>query len=314
MNSISIEVARASQIWVEQFNAGNIDYCLSRYSNDALMVVGEDQEFRGTEQIAGFWRPFVESGAGELRYFDVEIQVVSESEAHLSANWSMNVGRGIITLERWMKTDNGEWILAEDRFAVQEQFDLDKAPVNKKTALIIVDLQQDYFAGGAMELENIDRASENAQKLLQSFREQQQPVFHVRHLFLNSSAPFFVPGSNGAKIHASVEPLDHESVIVKNQINSFQDTALESQLRTAEVEKVVIIGAMSHMCIEGTARAAKDLGFETVVVTDACATCAQSHDGETIPAQTVHNAAMASLGFAYAKLESTENYLAALHA
>lgn len=172
------------------------------------------------------------------------------------------------------------------------------------TALLLIDLQQDYFPGGAMQLAGTDEASANAAQLLAQFREAGDPVIHVKHVFESDEAPFFRPNTPGIAIHPSVEPTESETVITKHQVNSFQQTDLKKQLDAAGVDSLVICGAMSHMCVEGTTRAAADLGYKCQVIHDACATCDQDFNGVKIPAAEVHGTAMATLGFAYADVKS----------
>jgi nicotinamidase-related amidase len=76
------------------------------------------------------------------------------------------------------------------------------------------------------------------------------------------------------------------------------------------VEELVIVGNMSHMCVEGTARAAADLGYPVKVIHDACATLDLEFNGQRIAAAQVHSTAMAALAFAYASVLSTEQFLA----
>lgn len=176
-------------------------------------------------------------------------------------------------------------------------------------ALIIVDIQNDYFPGGRMTLHEIERAADNAAKLLAHFRDTGQPTFHIQHTWEDSSAPFFVAGTPGAAIHESVAPQQGEPVIVKHFPNSFRESALLDELRHAGAEDLTICGAMSHMCIDATTRAAADFGFNCSVVHDACATRDVEFEGKKVTAKDVHAAYMSALGFAYAKMMSTNEAL-----
>ena len=171
-----------------------------------------------------------------------------------------------------------------------------------KPALLLVDIQNDYFPGGNMELVNIDRASTNARILLDKFRYQGLPVFHIQHTFLHSGAGFFLPDTEGAEIHDNVGPLPSETVIHKHYPNGFHETDLLELLRQKKIRDLVICGAMSHMCIEATTRAASDYGFKCTVVQDACATRDVKFQGKTVSAEDVHIAAMSALAFAYANV------------
>ena len=178
-----------------------------------------------------------------------------------------------------------------------------------KTALIIIDLQNDYFQGGKCGLVGTEAAANKAAILLKSFRAKGLPVVHVRHEFPTTTAPFFQPDSDGAKIHASVRNLENEPVVVKHQINSFRDTNLRKILEDLNVNSVLICGAMSHMCIDAVTRAAYDFGYKCAIAHDACATLDLEFKGVVVPAIHVHAAFMSALGFAYAKVASTDELL-----
>lgn len=173
------------------------------------------------------------------------------------------------------------------------------------TCLIVVDLQNDYFPDGSMELVGIEEAAANAQLLLREFRKAKLPVIHIQHIAARPGATFFLPETDGAKINQRVTPLDDEEVVVKNFPNSFRDTTLLEILKKSKTENLLICGAMSHMCIDTTTRAAFDLGFNCTVAEDACATRDLVFKGKTIKASDVHASFMAALSAPYAKVIST---------
>ncbi|WP_437200771.1 cysteine hydrolase family protein [Planctomicrobium sp. SH664] len=177
-------------------------------------------------------------------------------------------------------------------------------------AVVVVDLQNEYLPSGKLPLVNFDQALTNAARILAAARAQGDLVVNVRHEFTTPGVPFFVPGTSGVEIHPSVAPAKGEAVIVKNFPNSFLKSELQQVLDEKGIQEVVIIGAMSHMCIDATARAASDLGYKVTVVHDACATRDLEFQGETIPAAQVHATLMSALAFAYAQVVSTDEYLA----
>lgn len=179
-------------------------------------------------------------------------------------------------------------------------------------ALLLIDIQNDYFAGGKMALEGMDAAAANAHRLLAAFRDRELPVFHVRHLSVRPGATSFLPGTPGAEIHPSVAPRPGEPVIEKNFPNGFRGTALLETLRGAGVDQLLIAGAMSHLCIDATTRAAFDHGFRCGVAEDACATRALEFAGRVLSARDVHAAFMAALAVPYAKVSSTETCVGSL--
>ena len=181
-----------------------------------------------------------------------------------------------------------------------------------KPALLLIDLQNDYFPGGNLELAGITQAAAQARELLTASREARRPIFHVQHIALGPGAAFFRPDTPGVEIHPSVRPLPGETVIQKHFPNAFRDTDLKAALQRAGVEDLVIGGAMSHMCIDASTRAAFDYGFTCTVIHDACATRDLVFQGLTIPAAQVHGAFMAALGMRYARVLALKEFLSGL--
>ncbi len=179
-----------------------------------------------------------------------------------------------------------------------------------RKALLLVDIQNDYFPGGKMELEGMETAGKQAARLLASFRQSGLPTFHIQHVSRRPGAPFFIPGTAGVEIHACIALEPGETVVEKPFPNSFRETKLLELLKGEKVEEVVICGAMSHMCIDATTRAAADLGFRGVVIHDACATRALTFGNVKVPAAHVHAAFMAALSPIYARVVSLEEFLA----
>ncbi|MDI9779304.1 cysteine hydrolase family protein [Pseudomonas sp.] len=178
-----------------------------------------------------------------------------------------------------------------------------------KQALIIIDIQNDYFPGGKWTLEGADQAADNAARLLAAARAKGDLVVHVKHEFESADAPFFAPGSEGAAIHDKVAPAEGEPVVLKHKVNAFLDTDLKQTLDRHQVKAVTIVGSMSHMCIDAASRAAADFGFDVTVAHDACATLPLEFEGKQVPAAHVHDSAMAALAFAYAKVVKTDELL-----
>ena len=179
-----------------------------------------------------------------------------------------------------------------------------------KQALLLVDIQNDYFPGGKMQLVGMEEASRNAGQLLATFREKRRLVVHIRHISKRPGATFFLPNTEGAAIHDSVAPQPGEILVEKQFPNAFRDTDLLAVLKRSEVNEVVICGAMSHMCIDATTRAAFDLGFRCTVIGNACATRDLEYKGITIEASKVHAAFMAALAAVDATVVPVDEYMA----
>jgi nicotinamidase-related amidase len=178
-----------------------------------------------------------------------------------------------------------------------------------KQALILVDIQNDYFPQGKWPLVGADAAADNAVRLIEAFRDAGDSVVHIRHEFTSEDAPFFTPNSEGAKLHPKVLNRADEPVVLKHFVNSFRETELKSILDEQGIKELVVVGSMSHMCVDGITRAAADFGYTVTVIHDACATRDLEFNGVTVPAAQVHAAFMAALAFAYASVVSTNEYL-----
>ncbi len=169
----------------------------------------------------------------------------------------------------------------------------------KKSGLLLIDIQNDYFPGGKMELEGMEQAALNARKLLDFFRMRSFPVFFIRHVSSNRGASFFLPGTEGCEIHASVSPAGGEDVVVKHHPNAFRETDLAERIRKSGADHLVAAGMMTHMCVDATVRAATDMGFSCWTAEDACATGKLSHGGLEVAGRDVHAAFLAALHGSY---------------
>ena len=177
------------------------------------------------------------------------------------------------------------------------------------TALVLVDLQNDYFPDGAMPLVGIEAATRQAARALAHARLKGWSVVHIQHHSERPGATFFIPGTPGVEHHPAVAPANEEAVVVKHFPNAFRESALAAVLGVDDVSHLVICGAMSHMCIDATTRAAYDAGFHCTVLSDACATRDRAYNVEIVPSAQVHAAFMAALATPYAKVTSTDALL-----
>ena len=179
-------------------------------------------------------------------------------------------------------------------------------------ALLLVDIQNDYFPGGAQEVVGAEQAAAAAAALLAGFRDKSLPVIHIQHLATRPGATFFLPDTVGAEIRASVRPLPGEPVFEKHFPNSFRETPLLEHLRAKHISRLLIAGMMTHMCIDTTTRAAADLGFSCMLASDACATRSLTFNGIQVSAENVQAAYLAALNGLFAKVAPSRELLADL--
>lgn len=177
------------------------------------------------------------------------------------------------------------------------------------TALLLLEMQNDYFPNGRIPLEKSLEASMKAQSVLHSYRERKLPVIHIQHISTHPDATYFLPCTKGADFYTTLQPTKSETVIKKHYPNSFKDTGLLNHLIKNQINHLVICGMMTQMTVEATVRAAYDLGFTCTVLYDACAAKQLEFNNIIIPAQDVHFAFLAALQPTYASVFSSDEFL-----
>lgn len=182
-----------------------------------------------------------------------------------------------------------------------------------KTALLLIDIQNDYFPGGKMELEGALESARRAAALLQCFREHGGHHVHIQHESIRPGATFFLRGTHGIAIHDSVAHFEGEPLVVKHYPNSFRETPLLQLLRDWGIARVVICGMMTHMCVDATVRAAADFGFQVIIAADACTTRDLTHGQTTVPAAHVQAAFLAAFK-SYGQVLTVEEIISAMGA
>ncbi|MUG08909.1 isochorismatase family protein [Commensalibacter sp. ESL0366] len=182
----------------------------------------------------------------------------------------------------------------------------------KNTVLIIIDLQNDYYPNGKFPLFNMNSVGKSSMKVLAAARQHHIPVIHIQHQFPMKDAPFFVQHTEGVKINKDVKPLDNEICITKNYPNAFKGTELKSVLDRHNYKNLIVIGAMSQMCVDATVRTALDYGYQVTLIPDCIASKEITFNDVEVPAPKVHAAMLWILSFAGAKIMSKDEFLAHL--
>ena len=180
-------------------------------------------------------------------------------------------------------------------------------------ALIVIDAQQEYFAPlGKVVLPEGPAAMKRIARALEWARGEGRPVIHIVHESRRPNAATFVPGSPALAIHPEAAAAPGEPVLTKHLPGSFTGTGLEALLRERGIERVVLAGFMTQMCVDTTARQAAHLGFAVMVLADACAAKdVTGPDGRTIPAAQVHATHLGSLNGFLAEIRTVEALAAA---
>ncbi|EGS1685210.1 isochorismatase family protein [Enterobacter cloacae] len=183
-----------------------------------------------------------------------------------------------------------------------------------QTALIVVDIQNEYYAGknfrGQMVIPDGDKVLKNSQKLVSYAHQKGMPVYFVRHIAPKDS-PLFAEGSVYAKFHQDLQPSARDAIITKATPSAFVGTDLDSQLKKKGIKKVIVIGLMTHMCISSTARDAVPLGYNVIIPEDATATRdLDDGQGGVVDHKALQRAALAGVADVFAEIMTTKDVMA----
>ncbi|MFV5344520.1 cysteine hydrolase family protein [Acinetobacter oleivorans] len=176
-----------------------------------------------------------------------------------------------------------------------------------KQALLVIDVQNDYFKNGKMELIGPDQALEKIKQLEQYFSEKNLPIIYVQHIN-PPQASFFQENTDGVLLHPELSAHDESLIVIKHYPNSFLETNLDELLKAHQIEQLVITGMMTHMCIDSGTRAAKELGYQPILIADATATRDLSYAGKTTKAEDVQTAFLTALS-TFANVQNIADFL-----
>ena len=140
-----------------------------------------------------------------------------------------------------------------------------------KTALIVIDIQNDYFPGGRFPLENCEKALASALDAIAQAKQAGDVVVGIQHK-APSDGPFLAEGSAGADFHPAIaEALQGCEVIEKHQADSFLDTTLGKTLAAHDISAIRLVGMMTQHCVTHTALSPEAAGLAVTIVGAACA-------------------------------------------
>jgi nicotinamidase-related amidase len=183
-------------------------------------------------------------------------------------------------------------------------------PLDDTAALVVIDVQQG-FDDPVWGRRNNPHAEANVARLLEAWRTAGRPVFHTRHDSVHAASPLR-PGQPGNDFKAVARPRPDEPVLAKTVNSAFIGTTLEADLRTLGIGAVVLAGLVTNHCVSTTARMASNLGFRTVVVSDATATFDHvDASGRRWSAEERHEMELAVLAEEFGTVATTAELVAA---
>lgn len=184
--------------------------------------------------------------------------------------------------------------------------------ISPRAALLLVDIQQGFDDHAYWGPRNNPDAEHQAARILAAWRLSGRPVVYAQHHSVNPDSPLH-PSKPGVAINSMVAPLGSEPIFQKSVNSAFIGTELETWLHDHDVDQLFIAGLTTNQCVETTTRMAGNLGFDPILVEDACA-CNDltGPDGTMWPAATIHAMSVANLHAEFATVTTTRDLLSRL--
>ncbi|MBN3724990.1 cysteine hydrolase family protein [Burkholderia sp. Ac-20379] len=149
--------------------------------------------------------------------------------------------------------------------------------MTKRTrALVVIDLQNDYFPGGALPLWNPETTLANIEQAIGQARAQGIPVIHVQHVSHGPRGGLFDADTPGVAIHPRILAAAPDApVVTKAFADGFWQTTLDDTLQSLGVDDLLICGMMTQNCVTHTAISKSAEKYGVTVLSDCCTTVSE---------------------------------------
>jgi len=178
-----------------------------------------------------------------------------------------------------------------------------------KRALIVIDVQNEYFEGGALPITYPPNSFEQIKTAIDEAQKAGMTTVLVQHTSLKENAGAFVRGSKLWDFHDEIKALKPDLYIEKNHASSFAGTDLNYRLRSLGIDTVSIIGYMTQNCCDATARDASQLGFNVEFLSDANGTLAFKNEAGEVSAEELHRAFLVAQAFGFSRVLTLKEWI-----
>jgi nicotinamidase-related amidase len=169
-----------------------------------------------------------------------------------------------------------------------------------ETGLLLIDVQKgvnefEHWGGGKTGRRNNPDAEKHMQSVLTAWRAADLPVFWTRHDSREAASPLKFSLPTGAQIDG-FDPAPEDVVIEKDVNSAFVGTDMELRMRQRGVSRLVVMGFFTNFCVETSVRMSGNMGYDTYLVQDACATCNRiGPDGTDYDPQVLHDISVSNM-------------------
>lgn len=181
--------------------------------------------------------------------------------------------------------------------------------MKKNEALIVIDVQNEYFEGGKMPITYPENSFDNIKKTMHAARENNIPIILIQHTETWEHADSFRPGTYQHEIHPEVLEIGGDVTFEKHKPSSFHETGLDAYLKGHHIDTITICGYMTQMCCDTTARQGAHMGYQVNFLSDATGTLDFSNNSGSISAKTLHEAILVTQAFAFSKVMTADEWI-----
>lgn len=178
-----------------------------------------------------------------------------------------------------------------------------------KRALLVIDVQNEYFTG-KLPISHPQNSLERITQAMDAAAQAEIPVVVIQHSATQANSATFRRESQEWELHSEIGKRPRAILIEKNVPGSFTDTQLEGWLREHDIDTVVVSGYMTQMCCDTTARQAMHLGFGVEFLSDATGTLAFNNSAGKVSAEELHRAILVTQQIRFSEVLPTEQWIA----
>jgi nicotinamidase-related amidase len=210
--------------------------------------------------------------------------------------------------EEWERTDD----MVTSSEVSERQNEMTSHQTIQKRALLIIDVQNEYFTGNLrIEYPDVDQSLAKICNAMDAARASGIPVVIVQHVGPETS-PIAGRGSIGAELHPSIAERHRDVLIEKSKTSALNGTSLGAWLRVREIDTLTLVGYMTHNCVTATALQAAQEGWMVEVLHDACGSVSYTNAVGSASAEEIHRAYTVVLHTGFAAVATTAQWLGAI--
>lgn len=186
-------------------------------------------------------------------------------------------------------------------------------PVSPRRALLIIDVQNEYFTGNMpIEYPPVETSLPNIFLAIETAKATKMPIVLVQHDAPEQS-PVFAKGSHGWQLHSAIKDVAADHRINKSMADVFAGTDLKQWLSTNKIDTLAITGYMTHNCNASTVYHAAHEGYKVEFLSDATGALPYENAGGKASAEEIHRVFSTVFHSNFAAVITTQEWVDAVN-